>query len=113
MANSATTLFRIKLIHTAFWALFAGSIIAIPIVTALGRYNIGLWLTALVMIEVVTLAFNGMRCPLTGVAARYSDETPVGFDIFLPAWLARYNKLIFGTLFVAVEIYLLWSLLAR
>lgn len=112
-SRAARTLFRIKLIHTAFWALFASSIVAIPIVTALDRHDIGLWLTALVMVEVVVLAFNGMRCPLTGVAARYADTTPVGFDIFLPAWLARYNKLIFGTLFVLAEIYLLWSWLAR
>jgi hypothetical protein len=110
--SNARTLLRIKLIHTFFWALFATSIVAIPIATALGRYDIGLWLTLLVSIEVVTLLINGMRCPLTGIAARYADDRPVGFDIFLPHWLARYNKLIFGTLLVAAEIYLLASWLS-
>ncbi len=112
-SQAARTLLRIKLIHTAFWALFAGSIVAIPIVTAMRHYDIGLWLTALVMVEVVVLAINGMRCPLTGIATRYADETPVGFDIFLPAWLARYNKLIFGTLFVLAVVHLLWSWLSN
>ena len=32
---------------------------------------------------------------------RYTDDRRVNFDIFLPVWLARYNKLIFGALFVA------------
>jgi hypothetical protein len=112
MAQTLTdthALLRIKLIHTFFWALFATSIVAIPIVTALGRYDIGLWLTLLVSVEVVTLVINRMRCPLTGIAARYTDDRPVGFDIFLPQWLARYNKLIFGSLLVLAEIYLLWG----
>jgi hypothetical protein len=42
-----------------------------------------------------------MRCPLTGVAARYTDDRRDNFDIYLPLWLARYNKLIFGSLFAA------------
>lgn len=112
-AQDTRTLLWIKLIHTFFWALFASSIIAIPIIPALGRYDIGWWLTGLIAIEVITLLINGMRCPLTGVAARYTDDRPVGFDIFLPAWLARYNKLIFGTLLVLAEIYFLWSWFAR
>lgn len=115
MTTAADTrmLFRIKLIHTAFWALFASSIIAIPIFTALGRFDIALWLTALVAVEVVTLLINGMHCPLTGIAARYADQRPVGFDIFLPPWLAKNNKLIFGTLLVLAEIHLLVSWLLR
>jgi hypothetical protein len=110
--RDARILLRIKLIHTAFWALFASSIIAIPIVTAIGRYDIGWWLTGLVAIEVVTLVINGMHCPLTGIAARYTDDRSDAFDIFLPPWLARYNKLIFGTLLVLAEIYLIWASLA-
>ena len=57
-------------------------------------------------IEVVVLLVNGMRCPLTDIAAGYADERPVGFDIFLPPWLARNNKLIFGTLWVLAELFL-------
>ena len=72
-ADDARILLRIKLIHTAFWALFASSIIAIPIFTALHRYDVALWLTALVAVEVVTLFINGMRCPLTGRSASTSS----------------------------------------
>ena len=46
------------------------------------------------------LIANDERCPLTGVAARYTVDRRDNFDIYLPEWLARHNKLIFGGLFV-------------
>ena len=45
------------------------------------------------------LVINGWRCPLTSLAARFTDERHDNFDIYLPEWLARHNKLIFGVLF--------------
>jgi hypothetical protein len=39
------------------------------------------------------LWLNGWRCPLTDVAARYTDDRRANFDIYLPEWLARYNEL--------------------
>ena len=60
---------------------------------------------AAVAVEVVILALNRMRCPLTNVAERYTDDRRDNFDIYLPLWLARYNKQIFGTLFVAGIVY--------
>jgi hypothetical protein len=44
---------------------------------------------------------------LTGVAARYTDERTANFDIYLPLWLARYNKTIFGALFVGGGLFVL------
>jgi hypothetical protein len=41
-----------------------------------------------------------MFCPLTVMARKYSDSEKDNFDIFLPIWLAKYNKLIFTTLYV-------------
>jgi len=43
---------------------------------------------------------NGVRCPLTDVAARHTDDHAEGFDIYLPRWLAKHNKTIFGTLYL-------------
>ena len=42
-----------------------------------------------------------MRCPLTDLAARYTDDRRANFDIYLPLWLAANNKRIFGSVFVA------------
>jgi hypothetical protein len=91
----------IKGFHSAAWAVFASAIVAIPFTTALGLRDATLWLVALVSIECLVLALNGMRCPLTAVAARYTTDRRDNFDIYLPAWLARNNKRVFGALFVA------------
>jgi hypothetical protein len=94
------TLHVIKLLHTAVWALFAGAIIAIPIAAGLDAWRLVVGLIVLVSAECIVLAANRMRCPLTGIASRYTEDRQDNFDIYLPLCLARYNKQIFGTLFV-------------
>jgi hypothetical protein len=91
----------IRWLHTIVWAFFAGLIVAIPVVAWQRRFTLLLVLAGIVMIEVVVLAANRMRCPLTGVAARYTDDRRDNFDIYLPLVVARYNKHIFGTLYAA------------
>lgn len=91
----------VKLMHTLVWALFAGCILALPVVAWHRQFSTALLLIALVLVEVVILLANRLRCPLTAVAARYTDDRRDNFDIYLPLWVARYNKHIFGTLFVA------------
>jgi hypothetical protein len=46
------------------------------------------------------LIANGGHCPLTAVAARYTTDRRDNFDIYLPECLARYNKLIFGSIYL-------------
>ncbi len=53
------------------------------------------------------------RCALTDVAARYTDGRADNFDIYLPRWLARHNKELFGGIFVAGLLVLLWRWLRR
>ncbi|HEV8364722.1 MAG TPA: hypothetical protein VGQ52_14505 [Gemmatimonadaceae bacterium] len=91
----------VKIVHTLVWALFAGCIVALPVTAWRGQFGAALVLTAVVSAEVLVLLANHMRCPLTGVAARYTDDRVENFDIYLPRWLARYNKAIVGWLFVA------------
>jgi hypothetical protein len=97
----------VKLVHTIAWAFFAGCIVALPVATWLGRIDIALVLIAIISVEVLVLLVNGLRCPLTAVAARYTEDRRDNFDIYLPLWLARYNKQIFGTLFMAGVFYTL------
>lgn len=98
----------IKAIHTLVWAIFAGSISAIPVLTFLGSLTIAWSLVGFVFLEVIVLVFNRMRCPLTDVAAHYTVERQDNFDIYLPLWLARHNKEIFGGLYVAGIAYTVW-----
>ncbi len=93
------TLMAIKLLHTAIWAFFVACIVGIPLAGAHRQFQRAGILIFLVLIECVVIAFNKGRCPLTDVAARHTDERADNFDIYLPLWLARHNKTIFGTLF--------------
>ncbi len=97
----------IKLVHTVIWAILAASIVAVPVAGVLHRFGWAAILTLVILIECGVLALNGGRCPLTDVAARFTDERADNFDIYLPNWLARHNKLIFGLLFVAGELVVL------
>jgi hypothetical protein len=99
----------IKLVHTLAWAFFAGCIVALPLAALAGRMRLAAWLAAATLVEVVVLVANGMRCPLTDLAARYTDQRHDNFDIYLPLWLARHNKVIFGSLFVVGGAVALWA----
>jgi hypothetical protein len=91
----------VKVVHTLAWAVFAGCIVALPLVAWRKWFQAAAILIAVVCVEVLVLLVNGFRCPLTDVAARYTDDRRDNFDIYLPLLIARYNKQIFGTLFVA------------
>ena len=105
-------LMAVKLLHTAIWALMAACVLALPVFGWAERFDAALAVTVLILGECGVLALNRGRCPLTVVAARYTKDHADNFDIYLPLWLARYNKQIFGTLFVAGELYVLARWLA-
>lgn len=100
MRTPRLSLHVVKTVHTLAWALFAGCILALPVAAWQGNFTLAAVLAGIVLVEVAILLANGMRCPLTAVAARFTDDRRDNFDIYLPLWLARHNKLIFGWLFV-------------
>ncbi len=108
MTRRINALVTIKALHTAVWVLLAGSILALPITAFLHRFDWAFILTSIVFAESGVLAFNRGKCPLTGVAAHFTNNRADNFDIYLPNWLARHNKTIFGTLFVFNELIVLW-----
>jgi hypothetical protein len=91
----------IRVAHTVVWALFAGCIVAIPLASLQGEHRAAVLFAAIVFVEVSILVLNGMRCPLTSLAARYTKDRRENFDIYLPLWLAKHNKSIFGALYIA------------
>ena len=99
--SGASRLRAIKLAHTAIWAFFAGCILLIPVASSFGHFRVAAWLAAIVGGEVIVLLFNSWSCPLTAMAARYTSARNANFDIYLPEWLARNNKSIFGGLYAA------------
>ena len=102
----------IKLFHTVIWAVLAGCILVLPIMGFMHRFDWAVALTVLVLVECGVLVINRGRCPLSDLAARFANERADNFDIYLPKWLARHNKTIFGTLFVVNGLVVLWCRLA-
>jgi hypothetical protein len=105
-ANVAIILLRaIKIIHTLAWAFFVSCIFAIPLFAWRGRFGVVGVLVVIMFGEIAILLINGWRCPLTNIAAHYTADRSDNFDIYLPRWLARHNKLIFGWLFAAALLF--------
>jgi hypothetical protein len=111
--NRVPALVAIKLLHTLIWAIFAGSILSLPVAAWALRFDWAGVLTALVLIECLVLALNRGTCPLTVLAARFTAERADNFDIYLPTWLARHNKRIFGALFIVSELFVAWRWVAQ
>lgn len=105
--RKSSILIGIKLLHTTVWLFFVACIVAIPIVAQFRHFRAAAILSGVVLGECLLLAVNRCRCPLTNLAAGFTDERADNFDICLPLWLARYNKTIFGTLFAAGELFAL------
>jgi hypothetical protein len=100
----------IKVLHTTVWAFMVACIAGVYYFSSIGRFGWALAAIGIVFGEVLVLLANRMRCPLTPIAARFTDDRQPNFDIFLPEWLARYNKEVFGSLYAASVAYalLMW-----
>lgn len=106
-------LLAVKVVHTVVWAFFVLCIAAIPVLAWRGEYMAATWFAGIVFVEVLVIALNRWRCPLTPVAARFTEDRRANFDIFLPEWLAQHNKTIFGALYFAGVVYLVLSWAAQ
>ena len=105
-------LILIKLLHTAIWAVMAAAVFYILYAGLFDRIGLFAWLcVGLILVEAIVLLIYRWRCPLTLIGERYTNERNVGFDIFLPTWLAKHNKTIFTTLFVIGLALVLWRTL--
>ncbi|MEZ4962120.1 MAG: hypothetical protein R2830_19995 [Saprospiraceae bacterium] len=107
-------LILIKLLHTAIWAVMTAAIFHILYAGISGNISTLTFVAiGLITLEVITLFMNKMVCPLTPIARRYSDSDSANFDIYLPEWLARYNKAIFGTLLAVGTALVVWRLVGN
>lgn len=110
--DGRTKLWRIKIMHTMVWIFF--NLVMFYLFYAVIRNKIDVWVwtgLGLFVLEGIVLLLFGMRCPLTVMARKYSDSTRDNFDIFLPNWLAKYNKLIYTSLLVVIVFILICRLI--
>jgi len=107
--NNDGKLLLIKSVHSLIWLFFNVVIFYLLYAVIINKIDKWVWIcVGLVVLEgLVLLAFK-MFCPLTVIARKHSDSTRDNFDIFLPNWLAKYNKLIYTVIFgvaIAILIY--------
>jgi len=74
MFCTGTRLQAIKVLHTAAWTVFASAIVALPVAAWRGEFHVAVRLIALISLELMVLAANRGRCPLTAVAARHTTN---------------------------------------
>ena len=105
---------RIKLIHTLIWIFFNVVIFYLAYAVIVGDIDKWVWIgLGLFAIEGLILVLFKMKCPLTVIARRYSDSPKDNFDIYLPNWLARYNKLIYSIFLGIILVILIFRLILK
>jgi hypothetical protein len=93
----------IKIAHTLIWVFFNFVIFYMLYAVIKNKLDVWLWLGyGLIILEgIILLIFNKM-CPLTIMARKYSSSQKYNFDIYLPEWLARYNKQIYSIIVLII-----------
>jgi hypothetical protein len=105
-------LILIKVIHTLVWLFFNVVIFYMLYAVIADKLDAWLWIGyGLVLLEGITLYAFNFFCPLTIIARRYSDSSRDNFDIYLPNWLARHNKLIYTSIIGVILFITLFRLL--
>ena len=99
--NPSQKLILLKLFHTIIWIFFVGVISYILYSGITNQINLYTWIAiALIVGEGLLLWLFNMFCPITVLARKYSHSDKDNFDIFLPNWLARHNKIIFTSIYL-------------
>jgi hypothetical protein len=111
LMTAATKLIAIKIAHTLIWLFF--NVVIFYLAYAVVTYKIDKWvwigLSCFLVEGIVLVAFKNV-CPLTLLARKYSNSVKDNFDIYIPNWLARYNKLIYTSLLALIIIMLAYKL---
>jgi hypothetical protein len=111
-SNQKHTLITIKILHAIVWAFFVLTILYILYSGIVDKINVFTYVgMLLILIEGIILLINKWRCPFTIMGEKYTDKNHIGFDIYLPKWLAKNNKTIFTTIYCISVIIVLYRLL--
>ncbi len=112
--TNAGKLIVIKTIHSIIWLLF--NIVLFYLFYAVLSNHIDKWVwigLSLIAGEGLMLLIFHYKCPLTIVARRYSQSDRDNFDIYLPNWLAKNNKLIYTSFLMVIICILMVRLITR
>jgi hypothetical protein len=108
-----TKLRLIKTIHTVVWLFFNVVIFYMLFAVLVDKLDKWLWIGyGLFLLEGLVLLLFRFYCPLTLLARRYSDSNRANFDIYLPHWLAKYNKAIYSGILCIIILLTIWRLIS-
>lgn len=101
----------VKILHTVIWVFFNVVIFYLLYAVIQNKIDIWVWICiGLIALEVIILLIFRSVCPVTLLAEKYSDSDRANFDIYLPHWLAKYNKRIYSVIVLIAIIILLYRL---
>ena len=105
-------LLLIKSIHTVIWLFYNVVIFYLLYAVVADKIDKWVWIcVGLVVAEGLVLLIFKWFCPLTIIARKYSDSDRDNFDIYLPEWLAKHNKLIYTGIFGIAILILLYRMI--
>ena len=108
-----TKLILVKLLHTAIWVFFNIVIFYLLYAVTINKIDMWVWIClGLIGLEALILLIFRSVCPVTLLAGRYSDSNRANFDIYLPHWLAKYNKRIYSVIVAAAVLILIYRLIS-
>lgn len=111
MNNTGKQLLLIKTIHTLVWLFFNVVIFYMFYAVVINKIDKWVWIgIGLFVLEGIILLVFKMMCPLTVMARKYSASAKDNFDIFLPNWLAKHNKLIYTSFLGIILVILAYRL---
>jgi hypothetical protein len=110
--RSNSRLVLVKTVHTVIWVFYNVVIFYMLYAVIVNRIDKWLWICfGLVLLEGIILLVFKQVCPVTLIARKYSDSDKSNFDIYLPEWLARYNKLIYTIIVLVIVVILLFRII--
>jgi hypothetical protein len=100
----------VKIVHTVVWAVMAWAACYILYAGIKNVFGTLLWICiSLLVVESLVLVYNKWTCPLTPLAMKYTSDRDPSFDIYLPLVVAKYNKQIFGSIFLLGLVWVIFN----
>ena len=101
----------VRVIHTIIWVFFNVVIFYLLYAVVVDKIDKWVWIClGLILLEGIILIVFKKICPITLIARKFSNSQQENFDIYLPNWLAKYNKEIYSIIVLTAIVVLVYRL---